>query len=80
MVAGGAGQHVERNLRHRSGRLTERFPFLELGIYSEPLTRYQRLFPGKVWVGLYEDFRPRTLEVFREICRFLDIDPLFTPI
>jgi Sulfotransferase family len=72
-------EHIQRNLRHRSGELCVHYPFLELGLYGEQLGRYLELFGQHVWVGFYEDFECRPLEVFGDICRFLEVDPAFAP-
>lgn len=72
-------EHIERNLRHRSGLFCIDYPFLEFGFYAEQLTRFLERFGANVWVGFYEDFRDRTVEVVQNICRFLGITPEFTP-
>ena len=72
-------EHIQRSLRHRSGEFCVYYPFLELGLYSEQLRRYLERFGQNVWVGFYEDFKKHPIEVFRSICRFLGIDPAFSP-
>jgi len=72
-------EHIRRNLAHRSGQFAVHYPFLELGLYSKQLSRYLERFGRNVWVGFYEDFKNRPLEVFQEICRFLGVDPEFSP-
>lgn len=72
-------EHIQRNLNHRSGQFCVHYPFMELGLYSAQLSRYLERFGRNVWVGFYEDFKNRPVEVFQEICRFLDVDPKFTP-
>jgi len=72
-------EHIQRNLRDRSGKFCVHYPFLELGLYSEQLGRYLERFGRNVWVGFHEDFKIRAPEVFREICRFLGVDPEFSP-
>jgi len=72
-------EQIERNLRHRSGQFCVHYPFLELGLYSEQLGRYLENFGRNVWVGLYEDFKNCPLEVYQDICRFLGVDPEFSP-
>lgn len=71
-------EHVERSLRHRSG-LSIHYPFLELGLYAEQLSRYRERFGDHVWVGFHEDFRSRPLDVLRNIYRFLGVAPEFSP-
>jgi hypothetical protein len=72
-------EHIQRNLRHRSGQLSIHYPFLEFGLYSEQLSRYLKRFGRNVWVGFHQDFQCRPLEVIRNICRFLGVDPAFSP-
>jgi hypothetical protein len=72
-------EHIRRNLRHRSGELCIHYPFLELGLYAEQLSRYLQRFGRNVWVGFQRDFKQRPLEVFQSICRFLSVDPGFSP-
>jgi hypothetical protein len=72
-------EHIERNQRHRSGQLCVHYPLLEFGLYSEQLRRYLERFGGRVWVGVYEDFKDRPAEVFRNICRFLGVSSEFVP-
>jgi hypothetical protein len=72
-------EHIQRNLRHHSGLFAVHYPFLEFGMYSEQLRRYLERFGRNVWVGFYEDFESRPREVFRDICRFLGVDPEFSP-
>jgi len=72
-------EHIQRNLRDRSGLFCVHHPFLELGFYSEQLDRYLRRFGRNVWVGFYEDFKNRPLEVYQDICRFLGVSHEFSP-
>ncbi|HUA83806.1 MAG TPA: sulfotransferase [Bryobacteraceae bacterium] len=70
-------EHIRRNLHHRSGVFSVDYPFLELGLYAEQVTRYRELFAENVWVGLYDDFVGQPLDTLREICRFLAVDAAF---
>ncbi len=72
-------EHIQRNLRHRSAEFCASYPFLEFGLYAEQLSRYLERFGRNVWVGFHEDFRSRPLELFQNICRFLGVDPEFSP-
>jgi len=72
-------EHIERNLRHRATQFCVHYPFLEFGLYSEQLRRYQEQFGQNVWVGLHQDFEDRPLEIYRDICRFLSIGDDFSP-
>jgi hypothetical protein len=72
-------EHIQRNLQHRSTRICVHYPFLEYGLYSEQLSRYLRQFGRNVWVGFHEDFKNSPLEVFQNICRFLEVADAFSP-
>jgi hypothetical protein len=72
-------EHIQRNLRHRSGQFCIHYPFLEFGFYFEQLRRYLDRFGQNVWVGFHEDFKERPREVFQEICRFLGVSPDCSP-
>ena len=72
-------EHIQRNLRHRSGQFCVDFPFLEYGLYAQQLQRYLERFGQNVWIGFHADFRSRPLTVFHEICRFLGVSTDFSP-
>jgi len=72
-------EHIQRNLRHGSTQFCVHYPFLEFGLYAEQLRRYQERFQHNVWVGFHQDFQDRPLEVYRDICRFLEIGDEFSP-
>jgi len=72
-------EHIERNLRHGSGKFCVHYPFLEFGLYSEQLSRYVERFGPNVWIGYHEDFQSRPAEVLRSMCRFLEVAPEFSP-
>lgn len=72
-------EHIERNLRHRSGQFCVEYPFLELGLYSQQLSRYLDRFGKNVWIGFYEDFSERPVQVCQEIFRFLGVSTEFSP-
>jgi hypothetical protein len=72
-------EHIQRNLRHRSGQFCTYYPFLEFGLYSEQLSRYQERFGRNVWVGFHEDFKERPLDLYRDICGFLGVTQEFSP-
>jgi len=72
-------EHIRRNLRHSATQFSVHYPFLEFGLYSEQLRRYQKQFRQNVWVGLHQDFEDRPLEIYHDICRFLGIGEEFSP-
>jgi hypothetical protein len=72
-------EHIQRNLRHRSGQFSVHYPFLEFGLYSEQLGRYLERFGQNVWVGFHKEFKDHPMEVFQNICRFLGVAPEFSP-
>lgn len=72
-------EHIRQNLRQASGQFSVDYPFLEFGLYFEQLSRYLERFGRNVWVGFYENFRSHPIEVFQNICRFLEVAPEFSP-
>jgi hypothetical protein len=72
-------EHIERNLRDRSGQFSTHYPFLEFGNYTGQVSRYLARFDQRVWIGLYEDFKRQPLETLRDICRFLGVAEDFSP-
>jgi Sulfotransferase family len=72
-------EHIQRNLLQRSGQIGVHYPFLEFGLYSEQLCRYLKCFGQNVRVEFHEDFKDRPTEVLRNIYRFLNVDPEFSP-
>lgn len=56
------------------------FLYFSSGLYYEQVKLYYSLFPAsQVTVIILEEFAERTLESVRNIYRFLDVDPNFTP-
>jgi Sulfotransferase family len=72
-------EHIERNLRHRCGQFCVHYPFLEFGLYSQQLSRYLERFGENVWIGFYEDFNNRPVNVCQDIFRFLGVSDEFSP-
>ena len=72
-------EHIRRNRNHGSGELCAHYPFLEFGMYAEPVRRYRERFGSRFWVGFHEDFAARPLDVYGEICRFLGLSASFEP-
>ena len=72
-------EYIQRSLHRRSGLISVDYPFLEFGLYSGQLSRYLDRFGRNVWVGFHEDFKNRPLDVFQDICRFLEVADEFSP-
>lgn len=54
--------------------------YVELGLYSDQVERYIRLFGrSNVLIVLFEDLSRDTAAVMQEVARFLDIDPALFP-
>lgn len=54
--------------------------YVAVGRYAEQIQRYfDRFGRERVAVHLYDDFREDPMLVYRDICRFLEIDPSFEP-
>jgi hypothetical protein len=73
-------EQIEANLRNRSQEFSLEFPFLEFGLYAEPLRRYIDLFPTQnLCVQFYDDYRADPGAMFAAIFRFLGVDAQFAP-
>jgi hypothetical protein len=72
-------EHIERNLRHRSGQICAHYPFLEFGFYADPVRRYRSLFGDRVWIGWHNEYRDQPGKLCRDLYTFLGVDPLFEP-
>ncbi len=73
-------EHIEANLSNRLPLFSVDHPFLEFGIYVEPLRRYFELFPREnICVQLYDDYRAAPCQLFASIFSFLGVDPHFVP-
>lgn len=61
-------------------RFNERLFYSEVVAYATQLRRYLAVFPREqVLVILYDDFKADTAGVYREVLRFLGVDPDFRP-
>lgn len=50
--------------------------YVELGLYSDQVSRYLRLFPeSQIKIFLYEDFKNDPVGFIKELCTFLEIAP-----
>jgi hypothetical protein len=55
-------------------------PFLQMGLYAEPLERYFAVFPQEqIRIWLYEDTLAQPEVFHRQVMEFLKIDPSFVP-
>jgi Sulfotransferase domain len=56
------------------------YPFLELGLYYEPVKRFLELFPREnVLILWYEQYQAQQQETLANIFRFLNVDTNFVP-
>ena len=78
-IQGPFRDYIRNCLDHRSPPFCIHYPSLDLGFYAEQLRRYLHLFGPNVWIGFYEDFCARPLEIYRDICRFLSVATDFVP-
>ncbi len=61
-------------------RWTPDFRYAQNGMYYSCLKPYFDHFPrSQICVYLYEDWNDRPAEILHDICRFLEIDEMFTP-
>lgn len=72
--------YVERCLQSSSRQFGELYPFLYFGFYANQVERYLNLFPRDgVRIVWYEDYQRDPVSVFKEMFRFLGVDPDFGP-
>ena len=72
-------EHVEQALESKDTRISELYPFLEFGAYSEQVTRYLALFPPEnVRVFFYEDLTNAPDLLLRQMFRFLEVSDDFS--
>jgi hypothetical protein len=69
------------SLRGSSGRkFGLLWPFLELGLYSEQISRYFDHFPrSRIHISCYEELARAPGRLMAELFSFLDVDPAFVP-
>jgi hypothetical protein len=66
--------------RNPGDKLDPCHPFLQMGLYAEPLERYFAVFPRKqIRIWLYEDTLAQPKVFHRQVMEFLNIDPNFVP-
>jgi hypothetical protein len=71
---------IEASLAQQGGKLDICNPFLELGLYYEQVRRYLEAFPpGQIRIYLYQEYLAEPARVIADICRFLGVDPTFSP-
>lgn len=71
---------IEESLRQPGTRFSHTWPFLELGLYHQQVTRYLRQFPrSNVHICYYEEFARSPLRVMSELYAFLRVDPAYEP-
>ncbi|WP_013324048.1 sulfotransferase [Gloeothece verrucosa] len=71
-------------LQAESQRIQKHSPwfthYIQLGFYGQQLKRYYQLFsPEQIKVYLYEDFLIEPLNILKDICHFLQVDPKLLP-
>ena len=73
-------QHMDSALASNSTRIGELYPFLEFGLYATQVERYFDLFPrARIAIHFCEDYLTHPALMMKEIFRFLEVDPDFTP-
>lgn len=71
---------IEREESRRKANWGWDWRYVNVSLYSEQVKRYFDLFDrDQVKVILYDDFRDRPLEVYREVCRHIGVDDRFVP-
>jgi hypothetical protein len=80
MVQWSFREHIQANLAATKKIIGPSYPFLEMGMYFEQVTRYLNAFPkDNVLIFLYEEFRDAPASVLSQIYRWLGVDEAFRP-
>ena len=70
--------HLNASLACSGPRISELFPFLQFGLYSEQVARYLAIFPrNRVHIAFYDDYLRAPADCLSNICSFLEVDPDF---
>jgi hypothetical protein len=73
-------QHMDTALRSGSTRMSELYPFLRFGLYTDQIERYLARFgAAQMQIHFHEDFSRDPLQVMGAIFRFLGVDAGFAP-
>ncbi len=73
-------EQMRQSMKASDGPFDVLNPLLELGLYSEQVQRYLRVFPSpNVKIYLYEDYRGNPKDTLADLFRFLSVDPSFQP-
>jgi sulfotransferase family protein len=80
MVQWSFREHIQANLADTQKIFGPSYPFLEMGMYFEQVTRYLRAFPQEsVGVFIYEDFRDTPETFLSQVYGWLGVDETFRP-
>jgi hypothetical protein len=73
--------HIDASLLSAGRRrISELYPFLEFGLYSEQIKRYRALFPReRIHISFYEDFQKDPTAFIQSIFAFLGVASMFQP-
>jgi hypothetical protein len=71
---------IDESLRHPEMRFSHTWPFLELGLYHQQVTRYLRQFRrSNIHICYYEEFARSPLRVMSDLYAFLGVDRAYEP-
>jgi hypothetical protein len=71
---------MEMALEQRGGRIDLMHPFLDLGLYYEPVKRFLVAFPERrVRVYWYEEYKAEPARMLADVFHFLQVDASFSP-
>lgn len=73
-------QHLEACARAGTRELSALYPFLEIGLYHQQVSRFLECFPSdQIRIYRYEEIWPRSSQFLTEVYQFLGVDPTFQP-
>jgi len=80
LFAGSFREMLQASLSARGNKFGVLYPFLELGMYSQQVIRYQELFPAdSLKICFFDDYQNHQEPFVKDIFRFLQVDPAFSP-
>jgi hypothetical protein len=80
LFSGSFREMLQTSLTMRTSKFGVLYPFLELGMYHEQVKRYQGLFPSdSLKICLFEDYQKHQDSFVKDLFRFLQVDPDFSP-
>jgi hypothetical protein len=73
-------EQIELGLRCRGERFSVLWPFLELGEYTQQISRFLNAFPtSQIHICYFEQLERAPTQLLQDLFAFLEVDPTFVP-